>query len=211
MPKHSPIYLFSKTGYPDVNHIPILVPAYIQVPIDFSSFDYIIATSKEVLIALDKIGDWTSLPVLAISESTADFARTKGARILDVADGYGQSIASIVAQKYADLKALYPHAKVMAFDLDEKLSKQNISITSVTVYETSCSKDKKIELPSDAICIFTSPSSIKCFEKKYDFLPTYKIVCIGETTASALPNSIKCVLSEKTSIQSTIERAQSLI
>ena len=211
MHKHSSIFLFSKTGYPDVNHVPILIPTYLQVPIDFSSYDYIIATSKEVFVALDKIGDWKPLPVLAVSGSTADFAKKKGAKILDVADGYSKSIVTLVKEKYADLKALHPHAKVMAFDLDEKLSAEGISVGSFTVYETSCSKDKKIELPSDAICIFTSPSSVKCFEEKYEFLPTYKIVCIGKTTASALPNGLEFVLSEKTSVQSTIERAQSLI
>ena len=207
----SNIYLFSKTSYPDVNHIPILIPTYFQPSIDFSTYDYILATSKEVFIALDKIGDWKSLPVLAISESTADFAKKKGAKILDIADGYGKSIVSIVKEKYADLKALHPHAKVIAFDLHGKLSDENVLVDSFIVYETSCSKDKAIELPSDAICIFTSPSSVKCFEEKYDFLPTYKIVCIGETTASALPNGLKFVLSEKTSVQSTIERAKSLI
>lgn len=209
--KKSNIYLFSKTGYPDVNHVPIIVPSYIQTPIDFSSYDYIIATSKEVFIALDKIGDWKSLPVLAISEPTAEFAKKKGAKILDIADGYGKSIFSMVKEKYTDLKALHPHAKVMAFDLDVKLRAENIPIDSFIVYETSCSKEKKIELPYDAICIFTSPSSVKCFEDKYEFLPTYKVVCIGQTTASALPNGLAFVVSEKTSVQSAIERAQSLI
>jgi uroporphyrinogen-III synthase len=211
VPKHSSICLFSKTSYPDVNHIPILVPTYFQPVIDFSSYDYIIATSKEVFIALDKIGDWKSLPVLAISESTAAFAKKKGAKILDIADGYGKSIVSIVNEKYKGLKALHPHAKVIAFDLHESLSADGISVDSIIVYETSCSKDKAVELPSDAICIFTSPSSVKCFEEKYTFLPTYKIVCIGETTASALPKGLKFALSEKTSVESTIERAKSLL
>jgi len=210
VPKHSSIYLFSKTSYPDVNHIPILVPTYLQPSIDFSSYDYIIATSKETLTALDKIGNWKDLPVLAISEATADFVRQEGGTLLDIAQGYGKSIVSLVCEKYTKLKALHPHAKVIAYDIEGELHKSGAQIDSFIVYETSCSKEEKIELPSDAICIFTSPSSVKCFENKYTFLQSFQIVCIGETTASALPSYLPYVLSEITSVQSTIEMAKSL-
>ena len=211
MLKHSSIFLFSKTGYPDVTHIPILVPSYLQPAIDFSAYDYIIATSKEVFTALDMIGDWRHLPVLAISDSTAEYAKKQGGKILDIAEGYGKSIVGIVENKYANLRALHPHAKIIAFDLHSALKLLNISIDSFIVYETSCAQESKIKLPSDAICIFTSPSSVKCFEEKYDFLPNFKIVCIGETTAAALPKDLNYVISEKTSVPSTIERAISLL
>jgi len=205
------IFLFSKTGYSDVTHIPILVPTYVSAPINFSNYDYIIATSKEALTALDKIGEWHHLPVLAISDSTAEFVKKQGGEILDIAEGYGKSIVGIVEKKYANLRALHPHAKIIAFDLHSALKVFNVSIDSFIVYETSCSKAEKIDLPSDAICIFTSPSSVKCFKEKYEFLPNFRIVCIGETTASALPSNLEYVISEKTSVPSTIERAISLL
>ena len=210
MPKHSSIYLFSKTSYPDVNHVPILTPTYLQPTINFLSYDYIIATSKETITALNKIGNWKDLPVLAISESTADYVKSQGGKVLDIADGYGKSIVTLVEKKYSNLKVLHPHAKVIAFDIEGVLRKKNIKIDSFVVYKTSCSKEEKVELPSDAICIFTSPSSVNCFLQKYTFLPTYKIVCIGETTASELPKDLVYVLSEKTSVESTILKANSL-
>jgi len=210
VPKHSSIYLFSKTSYPDVNHVPILTPTYLQPTINFLSYDYIIATSKETITALNKIGNWKDLPVLAISESTADYVKSQGGKVLDIADGYGKSIVALVEKKYSNLKVLHPHAKVIAFDIEGVLRKKNIKIDSFVVYKTSCSKEEKVELPSDAICIFTSPSSVNCFLQKYTFLPTYKIVCIGETTASELPKDLVYVLSEKTSVESTILKANSL-
>lgn len=164
-----------------------------------------------MLTALDKIGEWRHLPVLAISDSTAQYVKKQGGKVLDVAEGYGKSIVGIVQKKYSGLRALHPHAKIIAFDLHTSLKDLSISIDSFIVYETSCSQEPKIKLPSDAICIFTSPSSVKCFEEKYDFLPNFKIVCIGETTASALPKELKYVISEKTSVPSTIERAISLL
>ena len=208
---NSNIFLFSKTSYPDVNHIPILVPTYLQPVIDFSSYDYIIATSKETITALDKIGNWKNLPVLAISESTADFVKKQGGRLLDVGQGYGKNIVTLVDKKYKSLKALHPHAKVIAYDIESELKKLGVEINSFIVYKTTCSQEEKIELPDNAICIFTSPSSVNCFLQKYTFLPTYKIVCIGETTASALPSSLDYVLSQKTSVQSTISKAKSLL
>ncbi len=209
--KEQKIFLFSKTSYPDVNHIPILHIEYLQPTIDFSSYDYIIATSKEVFSALDKIGEWKELPILAISKSTQKFAKKIGAKILDVSEGYGEDLVGLIKQKYRQLKALYPHAERVAFDIESHLKALDISVDSFSVYKTSCSKTSKIELPSDAICVFTSPSAIRCFESLYAFLPTYKVVCIGKTTRSALPEKVESVLSESTSVKSAIECAKRLV
>lgn len=209
--KEQRIFLFSKTSYPGVNHIPILQIDYFQPSIHFSSYDYIIATSKEVFTALDKIGDWKSIPVLAISPSTAKFAQEMGANIMDISNGYGENIVELIKEKYIGLKPLYPHTKIVAFDIESSLKKHGVEVGSFIVYKTSCSDAAVVELPADAICIFTSPSAIKCFEKSYEFLPSYKVVCIGETTRSALPDDVDAIVSETTSVHSTIESAKKLI
>ena len=207
----SRIFLFSKTSYPDVNHIPILHIDYFQPLIDFSTYDYIIATSKEVFAALDKIGVWKDIPILAISKPTEEFAKKIGAKILDVSDGYGKSVVELIKDKFMHLNALYPHAEVVAFDIEDSLNELGVKVDSFSVYKTSCSKAERIDLPSDAICIFTSPSAVKCFEALYEFRPSYKIVCIGDTTRSALPKGVESLTSENTSVQSTIECAKKLI
>ncbi len=209
--KEQRIFLFSKTPYPGVNHIPILQIDYLQPSIDFSSYDYIIATSKESLTALDKIGDWKSIPILAISQSTAKYAQEAGAKLMATAEGYGEDIVTLIKKKYGGLKALYPHAKVVAFDIEEGLKAFDIEVDSFIVYQTSCSDTPIVALPADAVCIFTSPSAVKCFEKSYVFLPSYKVVCIGETTRSALPQGVHAIISENTSVQSTIESAKKLL
>ena len=210
MSQSSRIFLFSKTSYPGVNHVPLLQVTYFQPAIDFSSYDYIIATSKEVFSALNKIGSWKHLPVLAVSDATAAAAKREGAELLDIAHGYGASLALLIKEKYSDLKGLYPHAEVVAFEIHKALQEENICIDSFVVYQTSCSQQHCIELPPDAICIFTSPSSVQCFKESYRFLPTYKIVCIGETTRASLPKEVKSVIAEKTSVSSAIKRAESL-
>jgi len=211
VPKHSSIFLFSKTSHPEANHIPILDVTYFDASVHFPSYDYIIVSSKETILALDKIGAWKILPILAISEATAAFAKSRGAELLDIAQGYGESVVELIKSKYIDLKALYPHAKTVAYDIESELQKLGVELDAFVIYETSCSKAKKVELPSNAICIFTSPSSVKCFLERYELLATYKIVCIGETTASTLPKDLSYVLSEKTSVESTILKAKSLL
>jgi len=211
VPKHSSIFLFSKTSHPDVNHVPILETTYFKTLPSLLNYDYIIATSKETLHALDKITKWQKLPVLAISQTTADYVQQLGGSLLDVGDGYAKTLVELIKDKYKNKEALYVHAQKTAYNIKEALMDENIFLESWVIYKTQCSRHKKVVLPDDAICIFTSPSSVKCFEKKYTFLPNYKIVCIGETTASALPKHLSYVLSEKTSIESTIIKASSLL
>lgn len=211
MTKSSNIFLFSKTAHPDVNHIPILDTLYLQPSINFYDYDYIIATSKEVFSALEKIGSWKHIPILATSEPTANAARECGAKVLEVADGYGKGIVALVKEKYSGLKGLYPHAKVVAFDIEKALAESDIFVDSCIVYETFCSQAETVNLPTDAICIFTSPSSVKCFEEKYTYLPTYRFVCIGETTRLALPEETDSILAENTSVASAVSCAKSLL
>jgi len=207
----SRIFLFSKTSALGVNHIPILDATYLEPSITFSDYDYIIATSKEVFVALESLGDWRELPVLAISEATAAYARELGARVLDVGEGYGRSIVNLVHKKYGHLKALHPHAKVIAFDLNSALSELKIAVDSYVVYQTKCADIGKVTLPDDAICLFSSPSAVECFAKNQEFLESYTVVCIGTTTQSALPSGVVSTLAKETTIPSCIAQAKSLL
>lgn len=211
MPPHAPIYLFSKTPYEGVEHIPILAVHYLPASIHFPSFDCILLSSKESVNALDKIGAWKIVPVIAISEATAAYAQSKGASILDVANGYGEGLAELFKTKYADLKALYPHAKEPAFDIKAYLAEEGIEIDALALYETCCNENINFDLAAEAVLIFSSPSAVKCFMKNYKFLPAHQIVCIGKTTAAALPEGLAFELSHETSIQSTIVKAKSLL
>lgn len=208
---NSRIFLFSKTPYPDVRHIPILETSYLQPTIDFSSYDYIIATSKEVFRSLDRIGSWKALPILAISEATADYARSLGCQVLDVADGYGDSVVDVIKSHYSTLRALHPHAKVIAYDINKALMAAQIAVDSFVVYETKCAMHAPINLPENAICIFTSPSSVHCFRKVQALLESYQIVCIGETTRLAFGEGVEVTVAQKRSIESCVMAAKVLL
>jgi uroporphyrinogen-III synthase len=82
-------------------------------------------------------------------------------------------------------------------------------IDEAIVYESDCSKDIiDVDVQKDAILIFTSPSSVKCFLKNKSISKTNKVIVIGKTTAKALPEGIDYILSDKTTIDSCIDICQ---
>ena len=191
------IYLFSKTSHPDVTHIPILNTTFLQPDIDFENYDAIVLTSKQAVTALDKISPkWKSIPALTIASKTEEMVRNAGGTLLDRGDGYGDTLDDIIASKYASLRWLYPRPKVVASNFKERVKSRGIDIDDVLVYETSCNnKCSETVLPEDAILIFTSPFTIECFMKFYQFKNSYRVIAIGKTTASAYlkPLIIRCL------------------
>jgi uroporphyrinogen-III synthase len=68
-------------------------------------------------------------------------------------------------------------------------------------------KDKPVK---GAIIIFTSPSTIACFFKNFDWDESYSAVVIGEATKVHLNNDMQSFTSDKQSIDACILKAKSL-
>ncbi len=208
-----PIYLFSKTPYDDsIEYVPIIETTFYDVDIDFSKYDLIVATSKQIFGALDSIdSSWKTLGVIAISEPTAAEAVKHGADVIDMVHGYGTELREKITENYADKKILYPRAKIIATDFADNLREENIAIEDVVIYETSCNKKlKSFELAQHAVLIFTSPSSVACFEQQFTFNEQHIIVSIGTTTQKALPRNIKIYIPEVPTIKASVQLAKTL-
>ncbi|OQX57209.1 MAG: hypothetical protein B5M52_07880 [Helicobacteraceae bacterium 4484_230] len=205
-----PIYLFSKTSHPDVRHIPILSTEFFQPYIDFSKYDAIVLTSKQAVPALCRIDvSWKTLPLLTIAEKTAEEARKAGASVMLSGDGYGDSLAEIIINGFADKRWLYPRPEVVASNFGQKVRDAGVSMDEAVVYRTSCNKETAgLILEDNAVLIFTSPFTIQCFLKYYEFKPTQKVVAIGKTTASALPMDVKYRMPEKPNVDASVELAK---
>ena len=154
-----PIYLFSKTSHPDVNYIPILSTEFFQPDIDFSNYDAIVLTSKQAVTALEKISkQWTDIPVLTIADLTAAMAEKAGASVMSKGNGYGDSLADIIINGYAQKRWLYPRPEVVASDFSQKVRNAGVNLEDAIVYKTSCNAEAGREnIEDDAILIFTSP------------------------------------------------------
>ncbi len=206
------IYLFSKTTHPDVNHVPILNTTFLQPDIDFDNYDAIVLTSKQAVTALEKISsEWKKIPALSIASKTEVMVRETGGVLLDRGDGYGDGLDAIIVKRYATKHWLYPRPKVVASDFKERVEAQGVVIDDVVVYETTCNEAcQYIDLPDNAILIFTSPFTIACFLKFFTFKSSYKVVVIGKTTAKALPEAVVYVMPEKPDVDACVRLAQQL-
>jgi len=204
------IYLFSKTPHSEVTYVPILDTLFLQPRIDFSAYDAIVLTSKQAVTALDMISeDWKKIPALTIAEKTAEMVLSSGGILLDKGDGYGDSLDDIIAQKYSQMRWLYPRPKVVASNFKERVKARGIEMDDLVVYETSCNKScQSVTLRDDAILIFTSPFTIACFLKLFEFKSSYEVIAIGATTAAALPEGVAYLMPKTPNVDACVTLAK---
>ena len=208
-----PIYLISKTSHDNgagVIHIPILSVHYLQPLIDFSLYNGIIVTSKEGARALSSYSiEWEKLDILCVGEATASEIAAMGGCHITVASGYGDSILEVLENQYN--RWLYIRPKTIASSWPQKARVMGKKVDEVIIYETTCNENlEKMQIADNGVLIFTSPSSIECFCKRTDILPTHKIVAIGKTTQKALPLGIKSFISPQPSIDSCVQLAREI-
>ena len=79
------------------------------------------------------------------------------------------------------------------------------------IYETACVAYTNENKPDKhAIIIFTSPSTIHCFLKNFDWDESYTAVVIGEATKKYLPVNARYEVADTPLIDSCIEKAKDL-
>lgn len=208
MPKN--IYLFATSKSKSATNVRSLDVRYLKPDIDFSKYDYLIITSKQTVKALSqyKREDFIDIAALCVSDKTAVAYLEFGGKVLDSGDGYGDNLIKNIKEFSKDTKWLYLRAELIASDFVQKSRSEGYSIDEEILYVSECSQEiLDIRVNYDSTLIFTSPSSIECFLKNNSIHPNAKVIVIGKTTANYLPKDIKCIVSEKTSIESCIELA----
>ncbi len=211
MINNRPIYLFSISSHPDAISINSLDITFFKPEIDFSQYDALIITSKQASKALTQYDkeSYIHLPALCVSVASAQSYEELGGKVLDIGGGYGDNLVDKIKSYSKEKRWLYLRAKVVASDFVALSQKEGYAIDEVIVYESDCSKAiANVEVEENAILIFTSPSSVKCFLKRQVLTQEQTIIVIGKTTAKALPKDINYILSDKTSIESCIQIAK---
>ncbi|NQY94763.1 MAG: uroporphyrinogen-III synthase, partial [Campylobacteraceae bacterium] len=123
-------------------------------------------------------------------------------------DDFALELKDILKHK----NVLYIRAQTVVSNLVKILKDYNVNIDELITYKTTCNQLKEhIDIPDHSIIIFSSPSTIKCFFKLYEWNKTYEAIAIGKTTASYLPNHISCQISPSQSIEECIKLAKSLL
>ena len=104
---------------------------------------------------------------------------------------------------------LYVKAKKTVSNLPEILRENGINVDELVSYETVCNSSlKSFELEEGSTIIFTSPSSVECFFKKFSWNSSFKAILIGKTTAQYLPKElVNYKISSTTNVKECIKLA----
>ncbi len=206
------VYILSDTPIEGAKRLPVIKQRFLDEKIDFTSYDYLIATSKNALLAAQRIDpSWKEVPLLAISDATAKKALEMGAKVAYVGkSGYGDDFAKEILGRFDPAKRyLYLRGKKVLSNLVSILQEAGFEVEERVVYETGCVECEGLKPPpKGSVIIFSSPSTIECFLRCFGWDESYKAVAIGKKTASFFPYEIK--VAPKPSLKAAVEFARTL-
>ena len=206
----SKIYLLNEQKFDDVENLEVFEIEYLKFDLDLEKYDALVFTSKNAIFSLEENGiNWKSTPSYVIAPKTADIAKKFGANIAFIGfSGHGNDFANELIPYLKNKKTLYIRALKTVSNLTNILKENGIDIDEIISYKTSCNKqEEKKALDKNSTIIFTSPSSVECFFKKYSWEDSFKAIAIGKTTALYLPKNIKCEISSLTSVEECVKLA----
>ncbi|MGA1939103.1 uroporphyrinogen-III synthase [Arcobacter sp. YIC-310] len=205
------IYLLNNLKYDNVENIEVFKIEYLKKEIDFTKYDALVFTSKNAIYALENsCSKWKDIPSYVIASKTAKILEKYNGKLKFVGNsGHGNDFAKELIPLLKNKRTLYLKAEKTVSNLVEILKSNNIDIDDIVVYRTYCNKID-MELEKNSVIIFTSPSSVQCFFKNFQWDESFKAVAIGKTTLKYLPFDIKTHLSSKTSVEECIKVALTL-
>jgi len=207
------VYLLSPTPKEGTISLPMIDFSVTAESIDFSQSDTLIFTSKQAVVTADKIDpSWKNYPCIAIGPATKKQIEDLGGEVIYYPRSfYGETLSQDIAEFFRDKKLLYLRPKEISFDSKSFLKKEGITLGEQIIYETSCINYTLKEKPSkNAIIIFTSPSTIHCFLKNFDWNESYTAVVIGNATKVHLPKNADYAVADEPLISSCIKKAHTI-
>jgi len=207
------IYILSEKRYEDASNLPVILIKHISKKLDLTSFDALIFSSKNGVIATDKLtSSWKNIPSYSIGSGTSKEIEKRGGNIVyEARSSYGDDFASEIKERLSGKKVLFLRAKVVTSSLNTILEDAGVLLHQEVVYETVCAECESLKAPEkNSVIIFSSPSTIECFFKCFTWDESYQAVVIGDKTASYMPKELPFEMSPKQSIPSCIELSKIL-
>ena len=205
------IYLLSPHAKEGCIHLPMISFGIVEQMLTFESYDLLMFTSKQAVISADKLyPNWQKIPCLAIGSATAKQIEMLGGTVQYKPKAvYGETLSQDIVRKFKEKKILYLRPKEVSFDSKAFLRKEGIGLDEKIIYETNCIQYTKEDQPDKhAIIIFTSPSTIHCFLKSFEWDESYIAVVIGEATKKHLPVNARYEVADTPLIDACITKAR---
>jgi len=206
----SKIYLLNNLPFKGVENLEVFKIEIIPSDINLDEYDALIFTSKNAITSLDNFNkEWKNIDSYAIAPKTASIIKEYGGTVKFIGrSSHGNEFAQELTPLLKNKKCLYIRAKKVVSKLCDILNDNNICIDELVTYQTVCNIDSiNTKIEDNSTIVFTSPSSVNCFFKKYKWNDTLRAVVIGKTTAKYLPENINSEISPTTSIEECIKLA----
>lgn len=208
------IYLLSPLEKEGTKHLPMIAFSIYDVDLEVASYDYLMFTSKQAVVSAESLNpQWKTIPTLAIGKATAKQIEKLGGTVAyHPKSFYGASLGQDIIENFSDKKILYIRPKEVSFDSKMFLTKVGITLDEAVIYETHCITYKPSNRPEKgAIIIFTSPSTIHCFLKNFDWDESYIAIVIGEATKEHLLENTRVFVADVPLISSCVSKAKELL
>ena len=208
------IYLLSPLAKEGTIHLPMIAFGLYDVDLKVAPYDYLMFTSKQAVVSAESLNpQWKTIPALAIGKATAKQIEKLGGTVAyHPKSFYGASLGQDIIEKFSDKKILYIRPKEVSFDSKTFLAKAGITLDEVIIYETHCITYKLFDRPKEgAIIIFTSPSTIHCFLKNFEWEESYTAIVIGEATKEHLLENTRVFVADVPLISSCLSKAKELL
>jgi uroporphyrinogen-III synthase len=210
----SMIYLLSPTGREGTKHLPMISFSLWPTRIDLSKCDTLMFTSKQAVRSAEALDpEWNKYPCLAIGSATAKEIESLGGKVCyQPKSFYGETLSQDIIAQFHDKKILYLRPKEVSFNSKNFLANAGIDLHEQIIYENSCIRYERKEKPGkNAIIIFTSPSTIHCFLKNFEWDESYTAIVIGEATRIHLPTDACYEVADTPLIDACIEKAKEIL
>jgi len=214
MKYNRPVYLLSPTPKEGTLPLPMIRFTTVADHLEFEGVDTLMFTSKQAVKVADSLDvRWKEYPCVAIGGATKKQIESLGGEVIyHPTEFYGEVLSRDITAFFRERKLLYLRPREVSFDARGYLAKEGIELKEQIIYETGCLLYDKADVPKkDAIIIFTSPSTIHCFFRNFDWDESYIAVVIGEATRVHLPDNARCKVADKPLISSCIAKAQEIL
>ena len=169
--------------------------------------DNLIFTSQNAaqsVLLHPKSNELKSKNVFCVGLKTKALLEENGFNVIVYVD-YASDLAEIITLIYSNESYTFFSGNLRKETLPKALKEAKITFNEIQVYETTLTP-QKIKSPLEAI-LFFSPSGVESYLKE-NTIKKELCFCIGETTAEALPKTVKnIIVAAQPSIEDVIEDA----
>jgi uroporphyrinogen-III synthase len=169
--------------------------------------DNLIFTSQNAaqsVLLHPKSNELNSKNVFCVGLKTKALLEENGFNVIVYVD-YASDLAEIITLIYSNESYTFFSGNLRKETLPKALKEAKITFNEIQVYETTLTP-QKIKSPLEAI-LFFSPSGVESYLKE-NTIKKELCFCIGETTAEALPKTVKnIIVAAQPSIEDVIEDA----